>query len=170
MLKFSALESESGSFSFSLATPKSQPEARGGALEKYLSNIHALPNFNLGNDESCPLLWWKVSMGTPCKQTGVDAHRQVHGGSFDNELRGMARDFLGAAGSSAATERLFSAAADTCKQSRGSLKTSTMERSIASAQWLKCGLKPGAKWKAALEWRDLKAAEFNALTASRKQT
>jgi hypothetical protein len=81
----------------------------------------------------------------------------------------MARDFLGMAGSSAATERLFSAAADTCKQSRGSLKTSTMERSVASAQWLKAGMRPGGKWQEAIDWRNLKEAEFEAQVVRRKR-
>lgn len=66
----------------------------------------------------------------------------------------MARNYLAMAGSSAATERLFSAAADVCKSSRGGMRLSTIEKSIARAQWLKEGINPGPKWQDVTKWRD----------------
>lgn len=106
----------------------------------------------MGKQESCPLLWW-----------------QQYGHELDEVLRSIARDFLGMAGSSAATERLFSAAADTCKSSRGGLKLSTMEESICAGQWLKDGVDPGGKWKLATDWRALKAQEHGISASFRRK-
>lgn len=48
----------------------------------------------------------------------------------------MARDYLACSGSSAAPERTFSAAADVCSSSRGSLIALTIQRLVSTRMWL----------------------------------
>ncbi|KAA1082129.1 hypothetical protein PGTUg99_022007 [Puccinia graminis f. sp. tritici] len=56
-------------------------------------------------------------------------------------LSSLARDYLACASSSACVERTFSAAADICTSSRGSLAPRTIERCISSHLWIRNGVK-----------------------------
>ncbi|KAA1120075.1 hypothetical protein PGT21_037120 [Puccinia graminis f. sp. tritici] len=69
--------------------------------------------------KSTPLKWWK-------------AHHETY-----PILAILAREYLGAPGSSCAVERLFSAASDVCRTSRGSLLPSTISHSVSSLMWLR---------------------------------
>jgi hypothetical protein len=69
--------------------------------------------------KSTPLKWWK-------------AHHKTY-----PILAILAREYLGAPGSSCAVERLFSAASDVCSTSRGSLLPSTMSHSVSILMWLR---------------------------------
>lgn len=58
----------------------------------------------------------------------------------------MARDYLACSGSSAAPERIFSAAADVCASSRGSLAAITIERAVSNLIWLREGVSLGTEF------------------------
>lgn len=57
-------------------------------------------------------------------------------------LAKLARDYLSISATSCACERTFSAAADICTPSRGSMLPKTMERLVGCQAWLKAGVIP----------------------------
>ncbi|KAI9602524.1 hypothetical protein H4Q26_001814 [Puccinia striiformis f. sp. tritici PST-130] len=70
-------------------------------------------------DQDFPLRWWK-------------SHSNLY-----PTLAVMARSYLATSASSCCVERLFSAAADVCSNSRGRLLSATMSRSVNSLMWLR---------------------------------
>lgn len=66
-------------------------------------------------------------------------------------IAAMAHDYLGCSGSSAAPERIFSAAADVCAASRGSLVAITIERAVSTLIWLREGVSLGAEFMKLME-------------------
>lgn len=63
----------------------------------------------------------------------------------------MARDYLACSGSSAAPERIFSAAADVCAASQGSLVAITIERAVSTLIWLREGVSLGPEFMKLME-------------------
>ena len=71
---------------------------------------------------------------------------------YDRTVIEMARDFGGALGSTAVTERLFPAAGSICTTERASLKIDSMEDLVCGQQWLRSGLIPDADSIVTKDW------------------
>ncbi|KAI7965180.1 hypothetical protein MJO29_003278 [Puccinia striiformis f. sp. tritici] len=95
-----------------------QPTAQEDEIEAYLkADIHFSAD-DLDH-KTTPLKWWKAN------------HKTYP------TLAILARQYLGAAGSSCSVERLFSAASDVCSSNRGKLLPSTMSHCVSSLMWLR---------------------------------
>lgn len=68
-------------------------------------------------------------------------HSQEHAHHFPT-LAKLARNYLAISATSCACERTFSAAADICTPSRGSMLPKTMERLAGSQAWMEEGIVP----------------------------